>query len=150
MKTWKRKEEGESREGEKVERERQREREKEKEKERRRRRRRREEGEWRREEGEEVEGEGKAGDAFTQTWLMPAFRVSTGLHVEHRRPLAGDAPHEGLLKVERRELWCLGFRFWVWGLGVRGFWVYTHTAHTDTHTAPQHTTTQGLACVGVA
>ena len=29
----------------------------------------------------------------------------TGLHVEHRRPKAGDAPHEGLLKVERR-----GFR----------------------------------------
>ena len=30
--------------------------------------------------------------------LMSAFRVSTGLHVEHRRPSAGDAPHEGLLK----------------------------------------------------
>ena len=27
--------------------------------------------------------------------LMPAFRVSTGLLVEHRRPKAGDAPHEG-------------------------------------------------------
>ena len=51
----------------------------------------------------------KAGDAFTQARLMSAFRVSTGLHVEHRRPKAGDAPHEGLLKVERR-----GFR----GLGV--------------------------------
>ena len=29
----------------------------------------------------------KAGDAFTQTWFMSAFRVSTGLHVEHRRPV---------------------------------------------------------------
>ena len=48
------------------------------------------------------------GDAFTQTRLIYAFRVSTGLHVEHRRPKAGDAPHEGLLKVEKR-----GFR----GLG---------------------------------
>ena len=48
----------------------------------------------------------KAGDAFTETRLMPAFRVSTGLHVEHRQPKAGDAPPEGLLKVERR-----GFRF---------------------------------------
>ena len=38
------------------------------------------------------------GDAFTQTRLMSAFRVSTGLHVEHRWPKAGDAPHEGLLK----------------------------------------------------
>ena len=28
----------------------------------------------------------KAGDAFTQTRLMPAFRPSTDLHVEHRRP----------------------------------------------------------------
>ena len=28
------------------------------------------------------------GDAFTQTRLMPTFRVSTGLHVEHRRRLA--------------------------------------------------------------
>ena len=27
---------------------------------------------------------GQAGDAFTQTWLLPAFRASTGLHVEHR------------------------------------------------------------------
>ena len=27
--------------------------------------------------------------------------VSTSLHVEHRRPKAGDAPHEGLLKVKR-------------------------------------------------
>ena len=45
---------------------------------------------------------------------MPAFRVSTGLHVEHRQPKAGDAPHEGLLKVERREfrqrVKVLGFR----------------------------------------
>ena len=32
------------------------------------------------------EGVAKAGDAFTETRLMPAFRVSTGLHVEHRRP----------------------------------------------------------------
>ena len=49
--------------------------------------------------------------AFTQTRLMPAFRVSTGLHVKHRRPSAGDASHEGLLKVERREFRCLEFRF---------------------------------------
>ena len=46
----------------------------------------------------------------TETRLMPAFRVSTGLHVEHRRLKAGDAPHEDLLKVERREFRCLGFR----------------------------------------
>ena len=45
----------------------------------------------------------KVSDTFTQTRLLPAFRVSTGLHVEHRRPKAGDAPHEGVLKVERRE-----------------------------------------------
>ena len=42
------------------------------------------------------------------TRLVSAFRVSMGLHVEHRRPKAGDAPHEGLLKVERRGFW--GFR----------------------------------------
>ena len=30
--------------------------------------------------------------------------------MEHRWPKAGDAPHEGLLKVERREFRCLGFR----------------------------------------
>ena len=36
--------------------------------------------------------------------LCPAFRVSTGLHVKHRRPKAGDASPEGLLKVEKREV----------------------------------------------
>ena len=41
-----------------------------------------------------------SGDAFTQTRLMSAFWVSTGFHVEHRRPKAGDAPHEGLLKLK--------------------------------------------------
>ena len=51
------------------------------------------------------------GVAFTETRLMPVFRVSTGLHVEHRRPKAGDASHQGLLKVERR-----GFK--VKGLGL--------------------------------
>ena len=52
---------------------------------------------------------------------MSAFQVSTGLHVEHRRPKAGDAPHEGLLKVERRGFWgFLGFRsFRVQGSGFR-------------------------------
>ena len=30
--------------------------------------------------------------------------------MKHRRPSAGDASHEGLLKVERREFRCLGFR----------------------------------------
>ena len=30
--------------------------------------------------------------------------------MEHRQPKAGDASHEGLLKVERREFNCLGFR----------------------------------------
>ena len=30
--------------------------------------------------------------------------------MEYRRPKAGDAPQEGLLKVERREFGCLGFR----------------------------------------
>ena len=59
-----------------------------------------------------------ASDAFTHTRLMPAFRVSTGLHVEHRRPKR-DASHEGLLKVERREFRCLGLG--VYGLG---FYVY--------------------------
>ena len=54
--------------------------------------------------------EGVAGDASTQTRLVSAFRVSTGLHVEHRRPKAGDAPHEGLLQVERRGFRGLGFR----------------------------------------
>ena len=47
---------------------------------------------------------------------MPAFRVSTGLHVEHRRPKAGDGSHEGLLKVERRGFRVLG----VWGSGLWG------------------------------
>ena len=54
--------------------------------------------------------------------LCPPFRVSTGLHVEHRLPKAGDAPHEGLLKVERRDFRCLGFRclgFRFEGLGFR-------------------------------
>ena len=50
-------------------------------------------------------GRPKAGDALHKHGLMPASRVSTGLHVEHRRK-AGDASHEGLLKVERREFRC--------------------------------------------
>ena len=33
---------------------------------------------------------------------------SAGLHVQHRPPKGGDAPHEGLLKVERREFRCSG------------------------------------------
>ena len=37
-------------------------------------------------------------------------RRQTGLHVKHRRPKAGDASLEGLLKVERRVFRCLGFR----------------------------------------
>ena len=41
---------------------------------------------------------------------VSAFRVSTGLHVEHRRPKAGDAPHEGLLKSKGGGLGVLGFR----------------------------------------
>ena len=43
---------------------------------------------------------------------MSAFQVSTGLHVEHRRPSAGDAPHEGLLKSKGGGLGfrSLGFR----------------------------------------
>ena len=36
--------------------------------------------------------------------------------MEHHRPKACD-PHEGLLKVERREFRCLRFRFQVWVLG---------------------------------
>ena len=50
---------------------------------------------------------------------------STGLHVEHRRPKAGDAPHEGLLKSKGGGLGVLGFGglgvlgvFGVWGLGL--------------------------------
>ena len=35
--------------------------------------------------------------------------------MKHRRPKAGDASPEGLLKVERREFRCLG----VQGLGFR-------------------------------
>ena len=52
--------------------------------------------------------------------LCPPF-VSTGLHVEHRRPKARDAPHEGLLKSKGGGLGVLGFR----GLGFRrlGFMV---------------------------
>ena len=54
----------------------------------------------------------KAGDASTQTRLLPAFRVSTGLHMEHRwpSPKAGGAPHEGLRKVESGNLGVLGVR----------------------------------------
>ena len=51
----------------------------------------------------------KACDAFTQTRLMPAFRVSTSLYVEHRWPKAGDA-QKGLLKVEKWEFRVQGFR----------------------------------------
>ena len=62
----------------------------------------------------------------SQTRLMPAFRVSTGLHVKYRRPKAGDASNEGLLKVEKREFRCLG----VWmkvsldetGFGRKCYW----------------------------
>ena len=71
--------------------------------------------------------------------------------MEHRR--SGDAPHEGLLKVERREFRCvglfrcLGFRFqgsgfwvlgsgfWVQGLGF-GVWVFRHT-QTHRHNTPR-------------
>ena len=45
-----------------------------------------------------VKASPEAGNAFTQTRLLSPFRVSTGLHVEHRRPKVGDARHEGLLK----------------------------------------------------
>ena len=38
--------------------------------------------------------------------------------MEHRRPKAGDGPHEGLLKVEKREFRCLGLG--VQGLGFMG------------------------------
>ena len=55
----------------------------------------------------ELPAEGQAGDAFTETRLMPAFWFSTGLHAEHRRPKAGDVPHEALLKVKRRGFRCL-------------------------------------------
>ena len=55
----------------------------------------------------------------------------------------GDVPHEGLLKVERLEFRCLGFRvqgskfgFGVWGLGFRcsGVQVFRclDTQHTNT------------------
>ena len=59
--------------------------------------------------------------ASTQTRLIPACRYSTGLHVEHRRPKAGDAPHDGLLQVERRGP--KGSRAQgpgLWGAGARG------------------------------
>ena len=49
----------------------------------------------------------KAGDAFTNT-VTPRLRVSTGFHVKHHRPKAGNASPEGLLKVERRVFRCLG------------------------------------------
>ena len=51
---------------------------------------------------------GRRPATFTQTRLMSAFRVSTGLHVEHRRPKAGDAPHEGLFEVEKLGFGRLG------------------------------------------
>ena len=55
--------------------------------------------------------------------LCPPF-VSTGLHVEHRRPKAGNAPHEGLLK-SRGGVWRLGVQvFWVLGLGLLGSGVW--------------------------
>ena len=39
--------------------------------------------------------------------------------MEHRQFSAGDSPHEGLLKVERRGFRCLGFRVQVFRcLGV--------------------------------
>ena len=50
---------------------------------------------------------------------MSAFRVSTGLHVEHRRPKAGDAPREGLSKAKVGGFRGLGFRSR--GSGVQGF-----------------------------
>ena len=43
-----------------------------------------------------------------KTWLVSSFEVSTDVHVEHRQPKAGDAPHGGLLKVDRRGFRCLG------------------------------------------
>ena len=53
---------------------------------------------------------------FTETRLVPAFRVSTGFHVKHHQPKAGNASPERLLKVERREFKCLGVQvflvFW--------------------------------------
>ena len=50
------------------------------------------------------------GDVFPEKQFLPAFRVSTGLHVEHRRPAMLHI--KDLLK---------GFRFQVSGLGVSGF-----------------------------
>ena len=73
---------------------------------------------------------------------MPAFRVSTGLHVEHRRPKAGDAPHEGLLKVERREFRFKGF--WVFRVQGSGFWVSGFRVQGF-----KGSRVQGFGCLGV-
>ena len=40
--------------------------------------------------------------------LCPAFRVQQAFMWSNRRPKAGDASPEGLLKVERRVFRCLG------------------------------------------
>ena len=61
----------------------------------------------------------KVSDTFTQTRILPV-RVSTGFHVEHRRPKAGDAPHEGALKVERRDFEV--FRVKGLGLAILAQW----------------------------
>ena len=55
---------------------------------------------------------------------MSAFRFFNGPSCG-ASPAEGDVPHEGLLKVERREFWgfgVLGF----WGFGV---WFKTHCSH---------------------
>ena len=60
----------------------------------------------------------KAGDAFTQT--RPAFRVSTGHHVEHLRRVQGLVYGLGFTSVGYRSsgFRSLGFRVWGLGFGV--------------------------------
>ena len=54
---------------------------------------------------------------------MPAFCVSTGLHVEDRRPKAGDAPHEGLVEKDGG----LGVRMKMNGFGLN--WILDDRVH---------------------
>ena len=82
-----------------------------------------------------------AGDAFTKKNTLDARLLDFWPSSAGDAPKAGDTPHEGLLKVERREfsysgLKFFGFRGWVfrvqglgvfglvWGLGFKGFKVF--------------------------
>ena len=67
------------------------------------------------------------GRRFHRNTVYARLRVSTGVHVEHPPPSAGDVPHEDL---GRKAVFC-------WGLGLR--WVFSPRGHEKLRTLTNDT-----------